>query len=169
MIFSKSERCEIFRPYHAKQILDFFAEGHRRLIHLCICQCDAGISRSAGTAAALSYIETQDDAWVFTDPRYLPNRLVYRTLLDIHYRDHEHPPYHQLEGQGYTYLGSMVESLNKFDLYLYHCAGERPMLAARYDYDRSAILRGDLDNSHPVLQETRRRVEASGLLEEPLF
>ena len=96
------------------------------MINLCICQCDTGISRSAGTTAALSYIVNQDDAWVFEDRRYMPNRLVYRTLLDVYYRDHEHPPYHQLEGYGYTYLGSMVESLNKFDLYLYKCAADTP-------------------------------------------
>jgi hypothetical protein len=169
MTFGKSKRYKIFKPRHAQQILDFFTKGQREGIDLCICQCDAGISRSAGVAAALSYILTQDDAWVFKDPRYMPNRLVYRTILDTYYRDHEHPPYHQLEGQGYTYLGSIVEHLNKFDLYLYRCAGERPMLAARYDDDRSAILRGDLDNSHPVLQEVRRRVDISGLLNEPLF
>jgi hypothetical protein len=164
----ESERYEIFKPHHAKQILDFFAECQRRLINLCVCQCDAGISRSAGAAAALSYIVSQGDTWVFTNPRYLPNRLVYRTILDVYYRDHEHPPYHKLEGQGYTYLGSMVENLNKFDLYLYRNGGE-PVLAARYDYDRSAVIRGDLDNSHPILQEARRRAEAAGLLDDPLF
>ena len=92
----------------------------------------------------------------------MPNRLVYRTILDVHYRDHEHPPYHQLEGYGYTYLGSMVESLNKVDLYLYKCAADDPLLAAKYDSDRSSILRGDLDSPHPVLQEARRRADASG-------
>jgi hypothetical protein len=59
----------------------------------------------------------------------------------------------------------MVESLNKFDLYLYKCAADSPMLAARYDSDRSTIIRGDLDNPHPVLQEARRRADVSGLLD----
>ena len=67
----------------AKATLDFVTEGQCRLMDLCICQCDGGISRSAGTAATLSYILSQDDTWVFNSPRYLPNRLVYPTILDV--------------------------------------------------------------------------------------
>lgn len=51
-----------------------------------ICQCEAGISRSAGVAAALSYIYNGSDAWVFQDPRYHPNMLVYRTILNVYGR-----------------------------------------------------------------------------------
>jgi predicted protein tyrosine phosphatase len=46
-----------------------------------ICQCDSGISRSSGMAAALSLIYNKDDLWVFNNPKYRPNMHVYRTIL----------------------------------------------------------------------------------------
>jgi hypothetical protein len=166
---------EAFRPYLAKAILDFVTEGQRRLMDLCICQCDGGVSRSSGIAAALSYILNQDDTWVFNDPRYLPNRLVYRTILDVYYENHPHPPYYRLEkGQGYNYLGSV--SLDKhYDLYLYHSGDGDPMVMARYGYKPRKVILGDVDvgevdgGEHPVLREARRRVDAKGLLDLAFF
>ena len=105
------------------------------------CITRGGISRSAGVAAALSYIITQDDTWVFIAPRYLPNRLVYRTILDIYYRDHPHPPYHRLEGHGYIYWGSVIYD-RPYDLYLYQCAGEEPMFIARYGQVQYDVIIG---------------------------
>jgi len=32
--------------------------------------------------AALSLIYNQDDSWVFKNKRYMPNMLVYRTILN---------------------------------------------------------------------------------------
>ena len=48
-------------------------------ISLIICQCEAGISRSAGIAGALSKVLNGDDTEIFK--KYLPNMLVYRTIL----------------------------------------------------------------------------------------
>jgi hypothetical protein len=165
MIFGKSDTYDIFKPRHTKKILDCLAEGQWRLIKLCICQCNAGISRSAGVAAALSYIVSQDDSWVFENPRYLPNRIVCRTILDVCYRNEPHPPYYKLEGYGYLYLGSTIQSQEKFDLYLYRCADEDPLLMARYDDSRTGLILSALGGYHPALQEAQRRAEASGLLD----
>lgn len=45
-----------------------------------IVHCDAGMSRSAGIAAALARHYNGDDVWFFENKT--PNRLVYRTVLD---------------------------------------------------------------------------------------
>lgn len=68
-----------FTPHLAKQILRFVKQ-HIKHVDLIICQCDAGISRSSGTAGALSKIINNDDTEFFKPP-YFPNRLVYRTIL----------------------------------------------------------------------------------------
>lgn len=70
-----------FTPDMAKQILKWTNALMKAGVELIIVQCNAGISRSAGVAAALSLIVNGDDSWVFNDKRYLPNRLVYRTIL----------------------------------------------------------------------------------------
>jgi predicted protein tyrosine phosphatase len=74
-----------FTPKMAKQILRWLVSVIANDIELIIVQCNAGISRSAGVVAALSFIINGDDSWVFNDNRYLPNRLVYRTILETHY------------------------------------------------------------------------------------
>jgi Predicted protein-tyrosine phosphatase len=57
-----------------------FVEAHRERVSLVVCQCEAGISRSAGVAAALSKWLNGDDALFF---RYFhPNRHVYRLVLE---------------------------------------------------------------------------------------
>ena len=45
-----------------------------------VVHCEAGISRSAAVAAALARISGENDRPYFD--AYLPNRLVYRTLLE---------------------------------------------------------------------------------------
>ena len=53
-------------------------------IDLIICQCDGGISRSSGTAAALSVIlnGNKTDDWIFNSRKYIPNMFVYRKILN---------------------------------------------------------------------------------------
>jgi len=46
---------------------------------MIICHCEAGISRSAGVAAALSKLLTGDDEFYFK--RYRPNSVVYKHVL----------------------------------------------------------------------------------------
>ena len=80
-----------FTPEMAKMILKWTDSVIKAEIPLIIVQCNAGISRSSGVAAALSLIVNGDDSWVFDDKRYLPNRLVYRTILQEHYRSNDLP------------------------------------------------------------------------------
>lgn len=62
----------------ARRVLHFVTPhlGHVKLI---VCQCEAGVSRSAGVAAALSRIVQGEDEYFFT--HYWPNRHVYGLLL----------------------------------------------------------------------------------------
>jgi predicted protein tyrosine phosphatase len=64
----------------ADRIIEF-VENNKNLVDLFVVHCNAGISRSSGIAAALSFIYNGDDAWVFSDHRYMPNMLVYRKIL----------------------------------------------------------------------------------------
>ena len=73
-------RVVYFVPSDAKKILDF-VDTHKNSVEVIVCQCDAGISRSSGTAAALSLILNGDDDWVMKDKRYFPNQLIYQTIL----------------------------------------------------------------------------------------
>ena len=48
-----------------------------------LCQCEAGVSRSAGCAAAIiKWLEGEDEA-VFASDLYSPNRHVYRLMLRV--------------------------------------------------------------------------------------
>lgn len=62
----------------AKNIFDFVNK------YTCgiVCQCEAGISRSSGLAAALSLYFNETDKHFFKPP-YVPNMFVYRKILSI--------------------------------------------------------------------------------------
>jgi len=70
----------------ADQVLKFIEKNKEENPELIICQCDAGISRSSATAAALSVLFNgpRSDNWIFN--YYNPNMLVYNTLLN-HFMD----------------------------------------------------------------------------------
>ena len=74
------EYIKLFTKKQAQAILKFVT---RYILNteVVICQCEAGISRSAGVAAALSSIENGDDTYIFKN--YVPNMLVYRTILEV--------------------------------------------------------------------------------------
>ncbi|MBU2551124.1 MAG: hypothetical protein KKB20_22120 [Proteobacteria bacterium] len=78
----------LFTPELARRVLDF-VERHKDRAGTVVCQCDAGVSRSSATAAALSRIYRGDDDWVFQSPRYMPNRLVYRTILEAYRKERD--------------------------------------------------------------------------------
>jgi hypothetical protein len=48
-------------------------------VNIIVAQCDAGISRSSATAAALSKIIRNDDSFYFKI--YYPNKLIYSIIL----------------------------------------------------------------------------------------
>ncbi|HCJ42045.1 MAG TPA: hypothetical protein DHV89_11670 [Ruminococcus sp.] len=47
-----------------------------------ICQCEYGVSRSAGCAAAVREFFFGDGIRVFADYRYMPNQLVFNKIYD---------------------------------------------------------------------------------------
>jgi predicted protein tyrosine phosphatase len=64
------------------QLISDFIFAHNN--HHVVVHCEAGVCRSAGVAAALSLFLTGDCSTYFCNPDlYLPNRLVYKTLLDL--------------------------------------------------------------------------------------
>jgi len=69
-----------FRPRHAQRIKRFVLKNDTDLI---ICQCQAGISRSAGVGAALAKYYNLDAEEYFKTGGYVPNLLVFRTLLEV--------------------------------------------------------------------------------------
>lgn len=71
---------KIFSAHHAQEILEFVFK-HLPEIELIVCQCDVGLSRSAATAAALSKILNDSDEEFFKSP-YIPNRLIYETIIN---------------------------------------------------------------------------------------
>jgi len=50
-----------------------------------IVHCEAGVSRSAGVAAAILKYLTNDDSPIFNNPRYCPNMTCYRAVLNAFY------------------------------------------------------------------------------------
>ena len=67
----------------AKQIAAFVKRNQG--IHTFVVHCDAGISRSAGIAAAISQWEFGDNSWVFESPLYIPNMLCYNRMIKALY------------------------------------------------------------------------------------
>ena len=70
---------KVFDDSHADKILEFVST-YALDIDLIVVHCEAGISRSAGCAAALSLIYNKEDQYYFDN--YLPNMLVYRKIIN---------------------------------------------------------------------------------------
>lgn len=47
-----------------------------------VVHCEAGVSRSAGVAAAIGMAINGDDSFIFNDGRYCPNSTCYRKVLE---------------------------------------------------------------------------------------
>lgn len=60
--------------------------------------CDAGVSRSAGVAAAISMALTGEDDYFFTSYLYVPNILCYRKVLAAFGKEAEEKDYKELFG-----------------------------------------------------------------------
>ena len=69
----------VMTPEDAQIILNF-VQAHRQDVKLIVCQCEAGISRSAAIAAALSRVVQSEDHFFFA--HYAPNDYIYNTLLE---------------------------------------------------------------------------------------
>ena len=64
----------------AKMIAEFINQKHREKKNI-ICQCDYGISRSAGCAAAILERWGKNGIEIFADYRYSPNQFVFNKVL----------------------------------------------------------------------------------------
>ena len=71
---------KLFTVQDAKQILNFVQKTIAS-VDFFVVHCHAGISRSAGVAAALSKIYNQNDSYIFNCGKYCPNMFVYKTIL----------------------------------------------------------------------------------------
>ncbi len=78
----KVAKMVFFSKDHARSIVSLVKE-YKDKVDVIICQCDAGISRSAGIAAALSKCIRGRDEEYFE--KYLPNRRVYRMIFNEWY------------------------------------------------------------------------------------
>lgn len=67
----------------AEQIADFVKRN--RGIDTLIVHCDAGISRSAGVAAAISHWAFGNDSGIFKNPNYNPNMQCYNFMIEALY------------------------------------------------------------------------------------
>ena len=65
----------------ALQIAQFIKHS-KDMADKIIVHCGAGQSRSAGVAAAILKYYTGDDTPIYNNPRYTPNNLCYRNVLE---------------------------------------------------------------------------------------
>lgn len=69
------------KPWQAKEIVDFVNEVEDKIDFLFV-HCEAGISRSAGVAAAISRAKFGHDLEYFRSGKYSPNMNCYRLTLE---------------------------------------------------------------------------------------
>ncbi len=74
----------LFNKEDAFKILDF-VKNFKDKIELIAVNCELGRSRSTGIAGALSKILNDNDSYFFK--HYIPNMLVYRTILNTYYEN----------------------------------------------------------------------------------
>jgi hypothetical protein len=69
------------QEYEARHLVNI-VKAKRKYISKIVVHCGAGISRSAGVAAALGKWLNGDDSFIFDNPRFCPNRTCYRLVLN---------------------------------------------------------------------------------------
>jgi predicted protein tyrosine phosphatase len=71
-----------FKRKHARAIKRFLARYDAPLL---ISQCDYGVSRSAGVAAAVASVHGLDHEWYFNQRELVPNLFVFERLLKAYH------------------------------------------------------------------------------------
>lgn len=66
---------------HARDLWDF-VQKHLTDIDCIVCQCEAGVSRSAGMALGLCEAMGLDSRWLRASCKYAPNRYVARMVVE---------------------------------------------------------------------------------------
>lgn len=77
----KEDEVNGMNKNQAKAVVNFVNKWKEK-VNLIIVHCGAGISRSAGVAAAIGKYLNGDDTFVFNEPKYIPNRNCYRQTLN---------------------------------------------------------------------------------------
>jgi hypothetical protein len=75
MTIDREQREMLLRTY--------IGADHKDDVSTIICECEAGMSRSARVAAALSHILQGQNKYFYTN--FEPNKWVYRTIIDEHH------------------------------------------------------------------------------------
>ncbi|MBQ9968293.1 MAG: hypothetical protein IJO88_06190 [Oscillospiraceae bacterium] len=70
---------KVFTEEHGRQVLAFL-QRNKNAGRICV-SCDSGQSRSTAMAAAIVRYFGGDDLFIWEDPRYHPNTVVYRRQL----------------------------------------------------------------------------------------
>lgn len=79
--FGEIPKRNLFCKAHAEQVLAFIDEVWDKIDTLLV-HCEAGLSRSPAIAAAVSCIKNGPETDKMYFVRYMPNRLVYRKILE---------------------------------------------------------------------------------------
>lgn len=72
----------------ARKIIEFMNK-HINDVDECVVHCGAGISRSAGVAAALMYIINGSDSEIFDSAVFCPNMTCYRMVLEAYFGSYD--------------------------------------------------------------------------------
>ena len=76
---SQAFSYEVCTAEDAQKIAKFVVQY--KDVQCIICQCEAGISRSSGCAAAIMKFLTGSDKSIFDRSQFSPNKLIYRLVL----------------------------------------------------------------------------------------
>ena len=80
--FAEKNGYIVLSKDQATKIIKFVDKYRKAGINKVYVHCLAGVSRSAGTAAALSKIYNDDDSYFFTCGKYHPNSHIRSLILD---------------------------------------------------------------------------------------
>lgn len=113
-----------FHPELAAEILRF-VDTHRHDIETLVVHCEAGVSRSAGVAAALANLLGEDDARFFVE--HYPNRTVRHMIFEEAWR--------QRWPRGERLIGDAIAPVEEVTL------GESGTRVARFVTERGSFIR----------------------------
>lgn len=83
-IDQQSQGGILMNETHANTIASF-VDKWKDKVDTIVVHCEAGVSRSAGTAAAILKFINNDDSPVFDNGRFCPNMHCYRMMLNAFY------------------------------------------------------------------------------------
>lgn len=76
-----TDKYKTFMTYEDAEAVRDFVQKVKDKVEQIVVHCDAGVSRSAGVAAAIGKYLNDDDMFIFGRPRYAPNKTCYQRTL----------------------------------------------------------------------------------------